>query len=241
MAGGPGGRARGDPRASAAHLRVRRPPPVRGDPRRGGAARLGRGGPGRGPLVPPRGRAVGGPRRRVRPVRGRDAGRGRRADLAHADAPRARGGSREPAGGGRAGGDERGRLAGGRPHALLPARPLQPDRLHDRRQRGRELRRRALLQVRLHHQLRDRAGAGAARRLAGTAGRQGARPARAGPPRGVRGLRGHARRGHEDLAARGARPRGGADPRGLLRLHHGGRRGGVRDRGRRASCRERSR
>ena len=34
----------------------------------------------------------------------------------------------------------------------------------DRRQRGRELRRRALLQVRLHHQLRDRARARAARR-----------------------------------------------------------------------------
>jgi len=34
---------------------------------------------------------------------------------------------------------------------------IQSDRLLDRRQRGRELRGRSLLQVRLHHQLRDRA------------------------------------------------------------------------------------
>ena len=71
------------------------------------------------------------------------------------------------------------RLGGGRADALLPARPLEPDRLLDRRQRGRELRRRALLQVRLHHQLRDRARGGAARRPAGPARRQGPRPARA--------------------------------------------------------------
>ena len=41
------------------------------------------------------------------------------------------------------------------PDALLPARPVEPDRLLDRRQRRRELRRRALLQVRLHDELRD--------------------------------------------------------------------------------------
>ena len=50
--------------------------------------------------------------------------------------------------------------------------------------------------------------------------RQGARPAGARPDRRVRGLRGHARRGHEDLAARGARARGGAHARGVLRLDH---------------------
>ena len=75
----------------------------------------------------------------------------------------------QPARGRRAGRDQHRRLAGGRPGPLLPARPVVPDRLHDRRQRGRELRRRALLQVRLHHQLRDRARAGAARRRAGAA------------------------------------------------------------------------
>ena len=55
----------------------------------------------------------------------------------------------------------------GRPGVLLSARPVVADRLLDRRQRGRELRRRALLQVRLHDQLRHRAGARARRRRAG--------------------------------------------------------------------------
>ena len=111
------------------------------------------------------GRAVGGARRRLGPVRRRAAGRGGRADRAVAAAA-----------------DPRGRPArtsacvvepgvtniavsqAVAPDALLPARPVEPDRLHDRRQRGRELRRRALLQVRLHDQLRDRARGGAARR-----------------------------------------------------------------------------
>ena len=50
------------------------------------------------------------------------------------------------------------------PDALLPARSLEPDRVLDRRQRRGELRRRALLQVRLHDQLRHRAGGRAERR-----------------------------------------------------------------------------
>ena len=51
------------------------------------------------------------------------------------------------------------------PHGLaLRARPLQPDRLHHRRQRGRERRRAALPQVRRHHQPHPRARGGAARR-----------------------------------------------------------------------------
>ena len=76
----------------------------------------------------------------------------------------------------RAGRDQHRGLAGRRADALLPARPVEPDRLHDRRQRRRELRRRPLLQVRLHHQLRHRARARAAGRRAGAARRQGARP-----------------------------------------------------------------
>ena len=64
---------------------------------------------------------------------------------------------------------------GGRARLLLPARPVEPDRLLDRRQPGRELGRRALLQVRLHHQLRVRARARAARRRDDPARRQGAR------------------------------------------------------------------
>ena len=53
------------------------------------------------------------------------------------------------------------------PELLLPARPVEPDRLLDRRQRRRELGRRALLQVRLHDELRLRPRARAARRRAG--------------------------------------------------------------------------
>ena len=227
-------RARDHPRAPAAHLRVGRAAPVRRDPRRGGAAR------GRPPRCrpwwpPATARASRGSRAapgRASPAERVPGGR-RRAHLAHADAQRARGGPAEPARGGRARRDQRGGVAGGGAHALLPARPLQPDRLHDRRQRRRELGRRPLLQVRLHHQLRDRPGAGAPRRLARAARRQGARPAGARPDRRVRGLRGHARRGHEDLAARGARAGGGAHARGVLRLDHAGRRGGVEDRVRR--------
>ena len=110
-------------------------------------------------------RAVGGARRRLRALGRRAAGRGRRPDRALAAAAHPRGGPRrtsacvvEPGVTNIAVSQAVGA------HALLPARPVEPDRLHDRRQRGRELRRRALLQVRLHHQLRDRARAGAARR-----------------------------------------------------------------------------
>ncbi len=45
-------------------------------------------------------------------------------------------------------------LPRGRADALLSARPVEPGRLHRRRQRRGELGRRALLQVRLHHELR---------------------------------------------------------------------------------------
>ncbi len=71
---------------------------------------------------------------------------------------------RQRPGGGRAGRHQRQRDPRGLPHPLLSAGPVEPDRLLDRRQRRRELRRRALLQVRLHHQLRGRARGGALRR-----------------------------------------------------------------------------
>ena len=130
--------------------------------------------------LPPRGRAVGRARRRLGPVRRRAAGGGRRADLAHADAQRSLEVDLpnqrvvvEP------GVTNVAVSQRGRAHALLPARPVQPDRLHDRRQRRRELRRRPLLQVRLHHQLRDRARARAPRRRAraARAARSSTRPA----------------------------------------------------------------
>ncbi len=96
-------------------------------------------------------------RRRLRAVRRRAAGRRRRADRAVPAHPHPRDRPRQRPGLRRAGRHQRGRLRRGRARLLLPARPVQPDRLHDRRQRGGELRRRALLQVRVHHQLRDRA------------------------------------------------------------------------------------
>ena len=83
------------------------------------------------------------------------------------------------------------------PTPLLPARPLEPDRVLDRRQRGRELGRRALLQVRLHDQLRRRARGRAPRRQRCVELRP--RRPRLRPARGVRRLRGHARRRDQDL------------------------------------------
>ena len=110
---------------------------------------------------------VGGARRRVGAERRRAAGQGRRAGRALADEadPRDRPRQRPRVRG--AGRDQRERERGRRAGVLLSARPVLADRVLDRRQRGRELRRRALLQVRLHDQLRHRAGAGARRRGAG--------------------------------------------------------------------------
>ena len=73
------------------------------------------------------------------------------------------------------------------PEFFYPPDPSLADRLLDRRQRRRELRRRALLQVRLHDQLRHRPGARAGRRRAGADRRLRARSARLRPARRVRG------------------------------------------------------
>ncbi len=85
-----------------------------------------------------------------RPLRRRASRRGGRADRARAAAadPVGRAGRRPR--GGRAGRHQPVGLTGRLPHPLLSARPLEPDRVLDRRQRRRELRRRPLLQVRLH-------------------------------------------------------------------------------------------
>ncbi len=64
------------------------------------------------------------------------------------------------------------------------------------------------------------------------AGRAGARPPGLRPGGRVRGLGGHARDRHEDLAAGDPEAGGRAHARGLLRLDRPGRRGGVGDRGR---------
>src|SRR6266511_2982541 len=87
----------------------------------------------------------------------------------------------------------------------------------DLRQRGRELRRSALLQVRIHHELRHRPGGGAIGRRCRDAGRKGARSPRVRPGGSVRRLGGNAGGGHEDHGARGPCPGGETDPGRLLR------------------------
>ena len=119
-------------------------------------------------------RAVRGPRLGHRPVRRRAAPGRRRARRHLADAHDPGGTPRRPARRRGAGRDQpRRHPGGGAARLLLRARPLEPAGLLDRRQRRGELRRRALPEVRLHHQPR-------ARRRAGDAGR---RRRRAGRPR----------------------------------------------------------
>ena len=82
---------------------------------------------------------------------------------------------------------------------LLRARSVQPDRVHDRRQRRRELGRRALPEVRAHHQQHSRPRDGPAERRRGAPrrqapGRRGLRPAR--PDDRLRGALGRGHRGH---------------------------------------------
>ena len=105
------------------------------------------------------------PRSRHRPLRRRGAGcRGDR-DRPGAHEPHPRGRRAQPAGAGAAGRRQPGRHpGGGAARPLLRPRPVEPAGVHDRRQRRRELRRRALPQVRLHHQPRARARGRAGRR-----------------------------------------------------------------------------
>ena len=126
------------------------------------------------------------------------------------------------------------------PDFFYPPDP-SADRLLDRRQRGRELRRRALLQVRLHDELRLRARGRARRRRAGPARRPGARPPGYDLLGAFVGSEGTLGDRDQGLAARDARAGDGADARRLLRLHARGRRGGLGDRAGRRSCRARSR
>ena len=196
-AGGAGCRE-GDRRpAGAAHVRVRRARPLQGRARAGRAGRdhrrRRRGGHGlrRGR------RAVRRPRLRHRPVRRGPAARRRRARRHLADAHDHRGRPGRPARGGRAGRDQPARHPGRRAQRLLlRARPVQPAGLLDRRQRRGELGRRALPEVRLHHQPRARRRVRRAVRRGGRDRRQGPRPARLRPARRDRRLGGHAR--HRD-------------------------------------------
>ena len=119
---------------------------------------------------------------------------------------------------------------------LLRARPVEPAGLHDRRQRRRELRRRALPQVRLHGAPRHRPDVRPPRRRGRRARREGARPGRARPPRRDRRLRGDAR--DRDAHHAPPRPRAADRPDAARRLPHDGRGGrrrlGDRRRGRHA-------
>jgi len=114
-------------------------------PAGGGAARDGRAG------VQRAGRAGGGARRRHGAVRRCAAARRRRAAVAGQVQPADRhrpGQPHGPRGARRA--QPRHQRGGGALRALLRAGPVQPDRLHHRRQRRGELGRRALPQVRAH-------------------------------------------------------------------------------------------
>ena len=121
-----------------------------------------------------RGRARGAARRGHVAV-GRRAAAGRRdPDRAVADEPHPRHRLREPLRRRRARRHQsRHHAGGGGPRILLCARSIQPDRLLDRRQRGREFRRHALPEIRHHLAEPAGRGDGAARRRARAAGRQG--------------------------------------------------------------------
>ncbi len=144
------------------------------------------------------------PRRRHRALRRRAAGRRRDRDLARAHEPGARGRPRrsqrvvvEP------GVTNLDVTRGGRRRRLLlRARPVQPAGVHDRRQRRRELGRRALPQVRLHRQPRLAASTSCSRtaswrELGGRADEPGPGPARrrSSAPRGRSASRPRSRSG----------------------------------------------
>ena len=107
------------------------------------------------------------------------------------------GGPGRRARGGRARRDQPASQQGGEPaRLLLRAGPVQSADLLDRRQRRGERGRRALPEVRLHHQPRDRRPGGHPGRRPGPAGRPGAGRARVRPARRVRRLGRHARHRH---------------------------------------------
>ena len=113
-------------------------------------------------LLPPRGHQGGAARRRHLAVGRRAAAHRRRAARHGQVQPHPRDRLRQPRGGGGAGRDQsRGHPGGGARRLLLRAGPVLADRLHHRRQRGGEFRRRALPEIRHDHQQRARLRAGA--------------------------------------------------------------------------------
>ena len=189
---------------------------------------------------------------RVRPAGGRQGRgdrtqrrgrrrRGRHSSRAYAD--EAHPGDRhcEPGRGRGAGGGERGRHhCGVRARPLLRARPVQPERVHYRRQHRRELRRAALSGLRGHDEPRSRHGGRARRRLRTLAGRQDEGIARLRPEGHRHRVGGHACSGDQDrrAAAEAARGRPHA-PRGVRGGRPGERRSVRHHRGRRGACSDR--
>ena len=117
---------------------------------------------------------------------------------------------------------------------LLRPGPVEPADLLDRRQRRGELRRRALPEVRLHHQPR-RSAPTSSPPQGDTVPLGGARPDSPGlrPARRRRRVRGHSRHRHLGDRPAGPAARGGAhDPR-RVRVHRPGRRRDVGDHRRR--------
>ena len=129
----------------------------------------------------------------------------------------------------------------GPPRATTSRPTRRASSLHDRRQRRGELRRRALPEVRLHHQPRPRRSRSCAPTAAWSpwAATRRTRPGR--PARRGRRLGGHARHRHLGHRAAAAHARGGPHAgRRLPRRGAGGQRG-QRHRRRPASCRPPSR
>ena len=196
------GRGRDRGRARDAALRVGRADRLPAASDGGGAAIDHRAGLPRARLLPRR-RHQGGAARRRHVAVGRRAAARRRRPARHGQVqPHPRDRFRQPRRGGRAGRDQPRRQPGGRARRLLlRARSVLADRLHHRRQRGGEFRRRALPEIRHDHQqsarLRDRADD----RRDRPHRRQASRRRRLRPARRHHRLGGAARRRHRDHGA----------------------------------------
>ena len=140
---------------------------------------------------------------------GSDAGRRRRGVLVgpHAAHPRGRPHRSLRTRRGRCG--QRGSLPSrSAPWPVLCARPLEPDGLHDRWERGQQLRRSALLPARGHRAPRPGVGPGEPRRRGDRSLRAASRSRRTRSHRPVRGQRRHLRPGHRGHGEARPHPRG---------------------------------
>ena len=192
--------------AAAQDLRVRRPDGAPEHPRSGGPAADRSSGGRRRARVRGAPDPVCRPRQRHGPVWRRASPFRRCPDRHVEDAQHHRDRSRQPPRHRRAGRHEPLRQQGRRAiRPVLRARPVQPGCLLHRRERRRELRRRALPQARLHGSPRDRPGDRHAGRRADLAWRRDRCRSGLRPARRVHGLGGHAR--HRYQSSRRSRKR----------------------------------